>query len=117
MFATHREATVPGPLRLVDVHGPSMVPALRHGDRLLVWLRASRRTPSVGRLVGRPVLVDLPDGPLSVKRLVAVEADGSLRVEGDNEFASTDSRTLGPLPSTALRGIVLARVWPHPRRL
>jgi nickel-type superoxide dismutase maturation protease len=99
------------PLRVAHVHGPSMAPALRHGDRLLVWLRGPRRTPSVGTVV----LVDLPDRPLSVKRLVSVEPGGMIRIEGDNEFASTDSRTLGSLPASALRGVVLARIWPHPR--
>jgi nickel-type superoxide dismutase maturation protease len=101
------------PLRLVDVHGASMVPALRHGDRLLAWLRAPRRTPAVGRIV----VVELPDRPLSVKRLVAVEPGGALRVEGDNEYASTDSRTLGALPRSSLRGVVLVRVWPRPGRI
>jgi nickel-type superoxide dismutase maturation protease len=101
------------PLRLVVVQGPSMVPTLRHGDRLVVWLRAARRTPPIGRLV----LVNLPDRPLAVKRLTAVSDDGQIRVEGDNEFASTDSRQLGWLPATFLDGIVLARYWPHPRRL
>jgi nickel-type superoxide dismutase maturation protease len=99
------------PVRLVVVHGPSMVPALRHGDRLLVWLRPLRRTPSVDTVV----VVALPERPLSVKRLAAIEPDGRIRVEGDNEFASTDSRTIGALPATAIRGIVLMRVWPRPR--
>jgi nickel-type superoxide dismutase maturation protease len=93
------------PLRVVSVEGPSMVPTFRHGDRLLVWLRAPRRTPRVGTVV----LVQLPDRPLSVKRLVAVEGDG-IRVEGDNSFGSTDSRQLGALPATALRGVVVRRV-------
>jgi nickel-type superoxide dismutase maturation protease len=101
------------PLRLVVVYGPSMVPALRHGDRLLVWLRAPRRTPSVGRVV----LVELPDRPLSVKRLVAVEPGARIRVEGDNAFASTDSRQLGALPVASLQGLVLARLWPRPQVL
>jgi hypothetical protein len=89
-----------------------MVPAMRDRDRLLVWLRPPRRMPSIGRVV----LVALPDRPLSVKRLAAVEPDGRIRVEGDNEFASTDSRSLGPLPADSLRGIVLLRLWPSPAR-
>ncbi len=101
------------PLRLVLVRGPSMVPALRDGDRLVVWMRWPRRTPSVGRVV----VVELPDRPLSVKRLMSVERDGRITVEGDNEFGSTDSRTLGSLPATAVRGVVLARVGPRPGRV
>jgi nickel-type superoxide dismutase maturation protease len=99
-----------GPFRRVDVVGPSMVPALRHGDRLLVWLRPPRGLPRPGTVV----VVELPDRPLAVKRLASVEADGSIRVEGDNPFGSTDSRTLGPLPAAALRGTVILRTWPWP---
>jgi hypothetical protein len=90
-----------------------MVPALRHDDRIVVWLREPRRTPKIGRVV----LVELPGRPLSVKRLVAVEPDGRVRVEGDNELASTDSRELGALPASSLRGVVIARLWPRPRCL
>jgi nickel-type superoxide dismutase maturation protease len=106
-------AVVGWPIRLVVVHGPSMAPTLRHGDRLLVWLRPPRRIPSVGRLV----VVTLPDRPLAVKRLTAVDGVGRIRVEGDNEFASTDSRQLGWLSATFLDGTVLVRLWPRPRRL
>ena len=97
-------------LRLALVRGPSMVPTLRDGDRVLVRLGGGLRP-------GRVVLVELPGRPLSVKRLVAVEPGGQIRIEGDNEFGSTDSRTLGPQPAAAVRGVVLARVWPRPRRL
>jgi hypothetical protein len=72
----------------------------------LVWLRAPRRTPRVGAVV----LIALPERPLAVKRLVAVEPDGSIRVEGDNPHGSTDSRQLGALPAVTLRGVVLRRV-------
>ncbi|HVT65079.1 MAG TPA: S24/S26 family peptidase [Mycobacteriales bacterium] len=99
-------------LRVALVRGPSMVPTLRDGDRIVVRIGTPRVAP-----VGRVVLVELPDRPLSVKRLVAVEAGGSLRVEGDNEFGSTDSRVLGPLPADAMKGVALARLWPRPRIL
>jgi nickel-type superoxide dismutase maturation protease len=101
------------PLRIAVVHGPSMVPTLRHGDRVVVWLRPPRRTPSVGRIV----VVELPARPLSIKRLVGVDRDGRVRVEGDNEIGSTDSRALGPLSADAVRGIALGRLWPHPKLL
>jgi nickel-type superoxide dismutase maturation protease len=98
------------PLRIALVSGPSMVPALRHGDRLLVWLRPPR-TPAPGTVV----LVALPDRPLSVKRVVDVRADGAVWVEGDNELASTDSRSLGVVPASAVKGVALVRLWPRPR--
>jgi phage repressor protein C with HTH and peptisase S24 domain len=99
-------------LRVVLVRGPSMAPAVRDGDRLLVWLRP-RRPPAVGSLV----VVDLPDRPLAVKRLASIEPDGGLRVEGDNPFGSTDSREFGALAPAAVRGVVLARLWPRPGRV
>jgi nickel-type superoxide dismutase maturation protease len=101
---------MPWPLRLAAVQGPSMVPTLRHGDRVLVWLRPPRRTPTIGRIV----VVELPDRPLSIKRLTTVGPGGELRVEGDNEYGSTDSRSLGALPVEALRGVAVARIWPRP---
>ena len=98
------------PLRIARVRGPSMVPTLRDGERVLVWLAAPRRTPRVGQVV----LVDLPDRPLSIKRVAAVDADGRIDVSGDNAYGSTDSRELGALPRRAIRGIGLLRVWRRP---
>jgi nickel-type superoxide dismutase maturation protease len=94
------------PLRIATVRGPSMVPALRDGQRVLVWLARPRRTPAVGRVV----LVELPGGPLAIKRLAAIGADGRVEVSGDNPYGSTDSRQLGPLPAAAIRGVVLCRL-------
>ena len=107
--------TIPvrSPLRRVLVTGPSMTPALRHGDQLLVDTRAVRRPPRVGDVV----VVRLPERPLSVKRVVRVENDGGLWVEGDNAFGSTDSRQLGVLPAASVFGRVLVRLWPLPGRV
>jgi phage repressor protein C with HTH and peptisase S24 domain len=88
-----------------------MVPTLRDGDRVLVWFGR------IGTPVGRIVIVELPDRPLSVKRLISAEPDGTVRVEGDNPYGSTDSRTLGSLPQSAVKAVVIARVWPRPWRV
>lgn len=90
------------------VRGPSMAPALRHGDHLLV-LFGGRPTRA-----GTVVVVVLPDATLAVKRLVRVDGAGRVWVEGDNPFGSSDSRTLGALPTESLRGRVLMRLWPRP---
>ena len=99
---------MPWPLRRVLVQGPSMAPALRHGDQLLVLL--TRRAAPAGRVV----VVALPDGTLAVKRLARLDEAGRVWVEGDNPFGSTDSRTLGALPAESVRGRVLFRLWPRP---
>ena len=93
-------------VRRVLVQGPSMAPALRHGDQVLVLFTRRAAKP------GAVVVVSLPDGTLAVKRLSRVDADGRVWVEGDNPFGSTDSRTLGALPGEAVHGRVLVRLWP-----
>jgi signal peptidase I len=87
-----------------------MAPAIRHGDQLLVDVRPVRRPPRLGDVV----VVRLPGRPLSVKRVVRLEDDGDVWVEGDNQFGSTDSRDLGALPSGDVAGRVLLRLWPRP---
>ena len=88
------------------VQGPSMAPALRHGDQLLVMFSSRRPRP------GAVVVVALPDGTLAVKRLMRRDPDGQVWVEGDNPYGSTDSKKLGRLPADAVLGRVLLRVWP-----
>ncbi|MBW4716286.1 S26 family signal peptidase [Saccharothrix sp. SC076] len=85
-----------------------MAPTLRTGD-VVVLERA--RPPRANDLVlvrwaARP-------GRLSVKRAVRA-VPGGWHVEGDNPFASTDSRTLG---AAEVLGVVRFRLWPRPRRL
>ena len=92
------------PFFAVLVHGPSMVPALRHGDALVI-----RRGP-----LARPgdiVVVRFPgeDG-LFVKRAVR-PAPGGWWVEGDNALGSDDSRRYGV---AEVVGRVLLRYWPRP---
>jgi nickel-type superoxide dismutase maturation protease len=98
------------PLQRVRVVGPSMAPALRHGDVLLVRRTRPGTLPSAGSVV----VVALPDRPLGVKRLARVEPDGRVWLEGDNPFGSTDSRDLGPLPAESVHARVVWRLWPRP---
>jgi hypothetical protein len=86
-----------------------MSPALSDGDVVLVRARA---TPVPGEIA----LVRWPARPrqLSVKRAVHREGDSTWFVTGDNPFASTDSRELGP---AHVLGVVRFRLWPRPGRL
>lgn len=102
------------PWQVVTVVGPSMVPTLRPGDRVLV-----RRG---GRVAAGDVVLarfdDLP-GVLVVKRLGAVLPDGRGLLASDNDAAGGDSRTHGPgevLGRVALvrRGWALRRPAPAP---
>jgi phage repressor protein C with HTH and peptisase S24 domain len=85
-----------------------MAPTLRTGDVVLVNYG---KPPSPNDLV----LVRWPARPdqLSVKRALRPDGDG-WHVEGDNPFASTDSRTLGP---AEVVGVIRVRLWPRPRLL
>ncbi|SHG45239.1 S26 family signal peptidase [Streptoalloteichus hindustanus] len=98
----------PWPVRRVRVRGPSMAPTLADGDVVLVRPDGVVRPGDVVlvRWVARP-------GQLSVKRALRAEADGWF-VVGDNEFASTDSRELGP---AVVLGVARWRLWPRPGRL
>ena len=93
--------------RRFEVVGPSMLPTLRPGDRLLV-ARIGRVEP--GDLV---VLKD----PRSTSRLICkrvVSGDSRhIVVRGDNPDASTDSRAFGPVPVDQVQGRVLRRYWPR----
>ena len=92
----------------VLVKGPSMAPALRDGDALLVRRggRARAGAVVVARFRSRPDL-------LVVKRTVH-EQDGGWWVRGDNDFVTDDSRVYGVAD---VIGRVLWRYWPRPGRL
>jgi nickel-type superoxide dismutase maturation protease len=96
----------------VEVEGDSMLPTLLPGDRLVV-VRRRRTRPRPGDLVA------VPDPRLSlrvmVKRVAEVTPEGVV-VRGDNPHASTDSRLFGPVPAPSIRGRVVYRYFPEPRR-
>jgi phage repressor protein C with HTH and peptisase S24 domain len=93
----------------VAVRGPSMVPALRDGDALIAVIGGRRINPGdlvLARFRSRPDL-------LVVKRAVREES-GGWWLQGDNPFATDDSRTYG---TADVEGRVVARYWPRPRLL
>ncbi len=93
--------------RRVVVEGRSMEPTLAPGDRLLV-----ARTGH-GFHAGDVVAVRDPRDRrrVLVKRIGAVLEDG-LVLHGDNPGASTDSRSFGLVPSSAVLGRVVRRYAP-----
>jgi phage repressor protein C with HTH and peptisase S24 domain len=97
---------VRSPLLWVLVEGPSMVPTLRSGESVLVRCRGPIRAGDV-------VLAKFRGGPdlLVVKRAVRPQ-DGGWWIEGDNPFASDDSRRYGVADVV---GRVAWRCWPPGR--
>lgn len=89
------------------VSGLSMTPTLLPGDHILVRYGCPVR-------VGDLVVVELPDRPLGVKRLIRRTADGWW-IEGEGA-GSADSRTFGSVPDRAVIGRVVWRYWPPVRR-
>ncbi|MFC0505024.1 S26 family signal peptidase [Micromonospora costi] len=115
-------------LIVTEVHGPSMLPTYRDGDRLLTRRRAGGDPLSTGQVVvlrnpRPPGLPGSSTGPWLVKRIVAVAGDrllpgmpgghvpdGYVLVLGDNIAQSLDSRHLGLIPTCAILGTVVRRM-------
>jgi nickel-type superoxide dismutase maturation protease len=88
-----------------------MAPTLLPGDFLVATRGGSLRPGSM-------VVVEHPARPgyELVKRIAAGTPNGEgLWLLGDNPAESTDSRTLGPMPRTAIRGVIRLRYWPLSR--
>ncbi|MGJ5832899.1 nickel-type superoxide dismutase maturation protease [Streptomyces ossamyceticus] len=96
------------PLGVAEVTGPSMVPTLRHGDRLLVHYGARLRIGDVV-VLRHPFQQDL----LVVKR-VAERRDGGWWVLADNAYAGGDSTDYGTVPDELVLGKVRFRYRPRP---
>ncbi|MDK3258630.1 S26 family signal peptidase [Blastococcus capsensis] len=92
-----------------------MSPTVRSGDRLLAR-RVRPGSRSGGRVrPGDVVLARFPARPeLLVVKRVRRAVDGGHWVEGDNPFATDDSRSFGP---AVVVGRIVGRLWPRPGRL
>lgn len=106
-------------VRPIRIQGESMLPALRQGDLVLVWIG-----PGVSRhsRVGSVVVARVPGEEgigedLVAKRVTAVEGSADLErwtLAGDNSAASRDSRDYGTVPASRLVGVVWLRIYPRP---
>ncbi|MER6976622.1 nickel-type superoxide dismutase maturation protease [Streptomyces carpinensis] len=96
------------PFGLAEVTGPSMVPTLYHGDRLVVQYGARVRPGDVV-VLRHPFQQDL----LVVKRATE-RRDGGWWVLGDNAYAGGDSTDYGTVPQELILGKVRFRYRPLP---
>ncbi|MFR9796447.1 nickel-type superoxide dismutase maturation protease [Streptomyces sp. MS06] len=94
------------PFGLAEVTGPSMVPTLYHGDRLVVQYGARIRTGDVV-VLRHPFQQDL----LVVKR-AAERREGGWWVLGDNTYAGGDSTDYGVVPEELVLGRARFRYRP-----
>jgi nickel-type superoxide dismutase maturation protease len=94
------------PFGPAEVTGPSMVPTLHHGDRLVVhW--GARIRPGDVVVLRHPFQQDL----LVVKR-AAQRREGGWWVLGDNAYAGGDSTDYGVVPEDLVLGKVRFRYRP-----
>ncbi len=68
--------------------------------------------------VGEVVVARHPDRPeiTIVKRILAIDADGKVFLDGDNSAASTDSWGFGPIARDLILARARWRYWPLPIR-
>ncbi len=95
------------PFGVAEVTGPSMVPTLYHGDRLLVHY-GTRIRPGDVVVLRHPFQQDL----LVVKR-VAQRRESGWWVLGDNAYAGGDSTDYGVVPDDLVLGRVRFRYRPR----
>ncbi|KAK1414357.1 hypothetical protein QVD17_30101 [Tagetes erecta] len=115
------------------VYGPSMLPTLNLTGDVVLSEYISHR---LGKVVpGDVVLIQSPENPrkMITKRVLAMEGEvvsflvdpsrsdrsrtvvvpkGHVWIQGDNIYASNDSRNFGPIPYGLIQGKVWCRVWP-----
>ncbi|KVH93119.1 Mitochondrial inner membrane protease subunit 1 [Cynara cardunculus var. scolymus] len=114
-----------------QVYGPSMLPTLNLAGDVVLSEYISHRLGKVGP--GDVVLIQSPENPRKIitKRIVAMEGEvvsflvdpsrsdrsrtvvvpkGHVWIQGDNIYASNDSRNFGPIPYGLIQGKVCCRI-------
>jgi nickel-type superoxide dismutase maturation protease len=97
-----------GRRKRLKVVGNSMLPLLQPGEEILIDLNAYRQiVPQVGDIVVTKYRDRL--NLIIIKRITAVNEDGSCFLSGDNPSESTDSRHWGTVPVKDILGKVTSR--------
>ncbi|MDJ0743616.1 MAG: nickel-type superoxide dismutase maturation protease [Xenococcaceae cyanobacterium MO_167.B27] len=94
--------------RRLRVTGASMQPLLQPGEEILIDINAYKKaSPQIGDIIVafHPYRPKFP----IVKRIVSIEKDGSLFLQGDNTLESTDSRSYGAIQLDQILGKVTSR--------
>lgn len=97
-------------LDVVEVRGRSMQPTLLPGDRLI--LVRQHGPPRRGSVV---VARDPRQPARELVKRVAVVDERGIDLRGDDPGGSTDGRTFGRVPMSAVGWRVVGRYWPLPR--
>ena len=87
------------------VVGNSMYPTLKEGQ--IVW-SSPFKTPKVG-----DVVIAVQKDREVIKRIESITDDWQVKLLGDNQQSSTDSRQLGSIPKRNIQGVV---IWPKTNR-
>ncbi len=92
------------PFGLYQVAGESMLPTYQPGTRLLGlrWFRRHTLQPGA-------IIVARQNHRLVIKRLASFTSQGAMLL-GDNPSASTDSRSLGVVPLSAIEAVIISKV-------
>jgi hypothetical protein len=88
-------------MKIRRVFGSSMEPALLPGDIIIARKPGKLKTGDI-------IMADIDDREV-IKRITELKGD-TVHLEGDNKSASTDSRSYGAVPRSAIVGIVMARL-------
>lgn len=91
-----------------------MRPLLRNGALIIV----QPVDATTALRVGDVVVARRPDRPSTeiVKRILAIDAQGTVFLDGDNAAASTDSWQFGPVSRDLILARARWRYWPLPIR-
>lgn len=89
------------PLKLMKIHGNSMIPYIKPNDYILIWKFVFKKSIKMD-----DVIVFRKDKTVMIKRVFEIN-DNEIFVIGDNKRESTDSRIFGSIAYDMVIGKVI----------